>query len=279
MSAKVHKGRFSSQRLLTPEDHHSLVEHCGEGSGLAQSLRLLSCRAGWRYLGRVVLSGVGWVLAGPLWWLAAHIQRAWFPLSPFTWLRHLLRFVYKLVRRGRPLSEAQEARWREAAEALHPEARRLVLALKGFQARLPHGWGGQYTAFGDIALRAGQDQPDLDLLRHEWAHYWWFHHMTREERAAFMQAVEALAQAPDVPDSTQPAQEIARAYLEGRDAHCRTGKQKVVIPLQSNDGYRVAYCFGFFDLEPHAYIAQLIRGDVSRLPPGLRPFYTGFFPV
>ena len=74
----------------------------------------------------------------------------------------------------------------------------------------------------------------------------------------------------------QPAQEIARAYLEGRDPRCRYGDKVFVVPLQSNDGYRLAYCFGFTDLEVHAYIAHMIRGDVRRLPPELRPFYAGF---
>lgn len=274
-----HHPRFSPRMLLTPGDYQLFATRRDAGPAASWPLWLLVNPVGRRYLWRVLLCALGRWLEGPLHGVAPRIQAARAPLSPFTWLRVLFRLVYKLVRRARPLSAAQAARLREAAQPLHPEAQRILLELPVFQARLPHGWIGQYTAFGEIALKAGHDDPAPDLIRHEWAHHWWFHHLTPQDRAAFMEAIRALAAQPDLPEEMQPAQEIARAYLEGRNPRCRYGNKVFVVPLQSNDGYRVAYCFGFTDLEVHAYVAHMIRGDVRRLPPELRPFYAGFFPL
>lgn len=279
MSTGQSAGRFSVHRLLTPKDKQAFEKRHKAGSASTSVLRLLSSRVGWKYVWRVLLSALGGLLGGPIQWFGRRIQAARSPLSPLFWLQRIIRFFYRLFRHAEPLSEAQEARRREAAEALHPQARPLVLALEMFQSKLPHNWGGQYTAFGGVALKAGNDKPSLDLIRHEWAHYWWSHQMTGDERAAFMQEVEALADAPDLPEEMQYAQEVTRATYEARDPVFREGNKKLRIPLQSNDGYRVAYCFNLIDLEVHAYIAQFSRGDASRLPPGLRPFYAGFFPV
>jgi hypothetical protein len=239
MSTGIKRGRFSPIRLLTPKDYNAFVARREAGPAFSWPLRLLTSRVGWRFLGRVVLSAVGWVLQGPVKWVGMRIQAARFPFSPFLWLQHVIRFFYKLTRRGKPLSEKQQVRWGEAAKKLHPKARSFVLKLKGFQAKLPYNWSGQYAPFGDIALKADNDEPDVNLIRHEWAHYWWFHHMTSEQRAEFMRAVEALARKPDVPDDMQYAQELARAYVEGRDARCKVGDRTWIIPLQSNDGYRI----------------------------------------
>jgi hypothetical protein len=277
MSSEARAGRFSARQLLTPKDKEAFDKRYKKSPAATGPFRLMTSRIGWKYLGRVMLSAVGWVLAEPIKWAGRRIQAARSPLSPFLWLKYVTRVIYKLVRRGKPLTEAQEARRKQAAETLHPRARQLVLDIEMFQAKLPHNFGGQYTAFGGVALKAGNDQPSLDLIRHEWAHYWWNHQMTGDERAAFMRRVKALADGPDVPDEMQYAQELARAYYEGRDAICLDGGRRVRIATQSNDGYRIAYCFNLVDLEVHAYIAQLSHADLSRVPALLRPFYVGFF--
>ena len=58
-----------------------------------------------------------------------------------------------------------------------------------------------------------------------------------------------------------------------------TRRGRPLAPLHSNDGFRLADCFGLLDLEVHAFIAQAIEGDASRLPPELRPLYVGLLPV
>lgn len=278
MADNARAGQFSPQRLLTPRDYQTFLKLREASLPLPKALMVLSGKVGWRYLWRVLLRATGGALMGLIHWGGRRIQAARFPLSPFFWLQYVWRFAYKLRHRARPLSEAQVARLREAAEGLHPEARPRVLSIKTFQARLPRNWRGQYTPFGDIALYADQDEPDPNLIRHEWAHYWWSHQMTGEERAAFVKAAKRLAANLDVSGELLYAQEIARAVLQHRDALCEVDGRKWRIPLQSNDGYRVAYCFGLIDLEIHAYIVQFSGGDPNRIPDTLRPFFAGFLP-
>ena len=114
-----------------------------------------------------------------------------------------------------------------------------------------------------VELFTGQ----VEAAIHEIAHAWWDPRRLKDDNAAkLMVAVVHLSEEPD-PRYARAA-ELARYYVYG-------------IPTQADPSSPTGWWRGMLvdgnDWEMYAGLASGVMGDITRLPPYLRPFYEELF--
>lgn len=278
MAGRITGSIFSSQRLLTQQDYNIFSQQQKAGNRISA---VFASDAGRRYLGRLLLAALGVLLSPVAEVLAIAIQGARFRLSPFYWIQSMLK--RNLRKKAIPLTPEQQAGVKAAAGVLHPDARPHVLAIEVLNLpRLSSGnFLGQYTLSGNVLLRLEEGKEvNPDLVRHEWAHYWWGHQMKHRQRRAFVRTVRRMAATIERPAPESPtgaAWSVIDAWANCEDAQgVYPSGTKFSLPMQKTEAYRMGELFGFFDLEVHAYIVQVTGAKMERIPEELREFYAGY---